>query len=222
MVQLGRERVSRGGDIHLYLVRHGQTEWNLERRLQGQLDSPLTEIGQVEAKKVGQRLAGLGVNRLVGSDLGRTQQTAKRVSEALSETLGSAPMYETNEGFRERNLGRLQGRRVLELTADEAEEYDACRFGDPEYRPQGGEARLQLAARGMASLTSLVAQLDSGQSAAVISHGGLLGAVLGNILGIPIDVRRAFYVANCAFHHLVYRRGRFEVLTLGDVSHLAE
>lgn len=221
MTKAGRGGEFGSSDVHLYLVRHGQTEWNLDRRLQGQLDSPLTELGCEQARRIGQRLAGLGVNHLVGSDLGRTRQTAEWVGKALGANGNQHSPYRPNEAYRERNLGHLQGKRIPELEDHEAREYEVCRTGPADYTPAGGESRQQLGDRGYAALKSLATQMKPGHRAAIVSHGGLLGAVLGRVLGIPAGEPRSFYVANCAFHHLVWRAGRFEVLTLGDVSHLA-
>lgn len=209
--ELGRDPVD------LYLVRHGQTEWNAERRLQGQLDSPLTSEGKAQARWVGIRLARLGVERLVGSDLGRTRQTAA----CIAEELGGVE-YELQPGFRERNLGALQGLCVGEFNAAQAEQYEACRYGGPTFAPPSGESRMQLVERGVVALQQLAESASPGQRIGVISHGGLLGAVLGQLLGVPMTVRRSFYVANCALHHIQWRENQFEVVTLGEKRHLVE
>lgn len=201
--------------VHLYLVRHGQTQWNEERRLQGQLDSPLTELGKQQARLVGTRLANLGVARIVGSDLGRTRQTAS----TMAEVLNCSP-YEEDVAYRERNLGVLQGCCATDLTPEQAAQYESCRFGDPAYAPPQGESRLALAERGVVALQRLAQSHVAAAPIAVVSHGGLLGAALGHLLGVPPSVRRSFYVANCSLHHVVWRAGNFEVVTLGEVSHL--
>ena len=69
--------------IDLYLIRHGQTQWNSEGRLQGQQDSPLSPTGELQARAIARRLGKLGVSRTIASDLGRTRQTARHVTESL-------------------------------------------------------------------------------------------------------------------------------------------
>ncbi len=203
--------------VDLFLVRHGQTEWNREHRLQGQMDSPLTELGCAQAVAVGRRLAERPIARLVASDLGRTRRTA----ELVAGELGVSPAgIEFDAGWRERHLGRFQGRFVAELSDEDFLEYQQCRTGDPAFVPHGGESRRQLQERGVAAMRRAAASVGEGKAVLVVAHGGVMSSVLRHVLGVPMAAQRAFSVKNCAFNHLVIREGAFEVATMGDTSHL--
>ncbi len=65
--------------LQVYLVRHGETEWNAQRRIQGQSDSPLTQMGEAQARQVAQRARLLGITHIITSDLGRTRRTAELI-----------------------------------------------------------------------------------------------------------------------------------------------
>lgn len=84
----------------IFLVRHGETQWNAERRLQGQSNSPLTEQGQQQAKRVGERVAAYGITHIISSDLGRAKQTAEIIAEFTGCPVSTDPrLRELNMGF---------------------------------------------------------------------------------------------------------------------------
>lgn len=97
----------------VFLVRHGETEWNVQRRIQGHSDSPLTQSGIDQAKQVAARLKNEGITHIIASDLGRTQQTAKLIAEACGCEIIADPR------LRELNMGVLEKRQIHTLTAEE-------------------------------------------------------------------------------------------------------
>ncbi len=99
--------------LQVYLVRHGETLWNAARRIQGQSDSPLTEIGIRQAHLVAQRVRNQGITHIISSDLGRTQQTAKIIADACGLTMVTDPR------LRELNMGVLENRPIDSLTPEE-------------------------------------------------------------------------------------------------------
>ena len=105
--------------LQVYLVRHGETQWNAERRIQGQSDSPLTAKGEQQAMQVATRAKELGITHIISSDLGRTRRTA----EIIAQACGCDIIFDSR--LRELNMGVLEkrSRRSRELTAF----YSRCR-----------------------------------------------------------------------------------------------
>lgn len=151
----------------LYLMRHGQTEYNLEKRVQGRCDSPLTELGLEQARRAGAWLAdqGVALDRICTSPIGRARMTAETVRGVL-ETRGIAPAVprvEMLDGLKERSYGVFEGGPQADVPAD---------VWDPGELlvPYGGEGSAALRARMVAALTGLM--LDGGvRTALAVSHG---------------------------------------------------
>ena len=97
----------------IYLLRHGQTDWNLERRIQGHLDIPLNETGKKEALVCLEKLSSLDIDKIISSDLIRAKETAQIINEKLH-----LPIH-FDSRLREVNLGNLQGRSILLFFPDE-------------------------------------------------------------------------------------------------------
>ena len=143
------------------LLRHGETEWNAEGRWQGQLNSPLSDLGRRQAFDAG-RLVG-SVDVIVSSDLGRAQETA----QIIADSVGIGPI-QTDPGLRERAAGEWEG---MTRTAIRAQ-YDG--WLDGERRPVGWESDEVLAARALESFRRWAAV---GEMVLVVTHGGLIRAV---------------------------------------------
>lgn len=99
--------------LQVYLVRHGETQWNAERRIQGQSDSPLTAKGEQQAMQVATRAKELGITHIISSDLGRTRRTA----EIIAQACGCDIIFDSR--LRELNMGVLETRNIDSLTEEE-------------------------------------------------------------------------------------------------------
>ena len=119
----------------LLLIRHAQTEWNIQRRFQGHGDSPVTEEGQEQLQRLKSRLAGLEFDVVYSSDLKRTMETSKMLS-------GKQRVEEPR--LRERGVGILEGLNLEQIMAEHAEAFRAFRSGDKDHQIEGGES-LQIA-----------------------------------------------------------------------------
>ncbi len=166
----------------LYVLRHGQTEWNAQRRMQGRLNSPLTDQGKVQADAHGAVLKQLGgVDRLWVSSAGRAQQTAELVNVHLR-----APM-ELCDDLVERDCGAWAGKTLADVEAEDAEGLHALRADPYRYRPGGGENLMELGAR----IAPLMPRIKEVERAAVISHGVVTKALLQHFLQLsPEEVVR--------------------------------
>jgi broad specificity phosphatase PhoE len=173
----------------LVLLRHGQTGYNATRRMQGQLDTDLSELGREQAQVAAEALAKRQPLRIVSSDLRRALDTAL----ALGERSGLPVEVDTR--LRETHLGDWQGMTHLEVDAVAPGARLAWR-DDARWAPHGGESRVDVAARSR----PLVAELVAGQSewgsdrdgeqdrpVVLVAHGGLIAALTADLLGLPVD-----------------------------------
>lgn len=188
----------------IYLVRHGQTAFNAERRLQGHVDSDLTHLGQAQARAAGARLAGLIDDpadwRIVASPLGRAQATARAIAEAL----GDLPV-EVEPRLIEVSWGAWDGRLRAEL---EAEHPDAFAESGWAFRAPAGEPYVSVCARMTDWLASLPPEPQ--RKVIAVSHG-----VAGRVLrGMYAGLSQGDTVAQAVPQDAIYR------LTNGRIEHI--
>jgi probable phosphoglycerate mutase len=201
-------------EARVVLIRHGETEWNREGRVQGyHSDSPLTEAGRGQARALAERLARERVDALYASDTGRTRLTANPIAAAT----GLRVIHDA--ALRERNYGAFEGRTFAEVERDFPAEYEKFRTRDPDYLPPGGESAAQFRDRVMAALERIAAEAD-GRRVAVVTHGGVLGIAYRYAMDIPLDARRGYSLANASLNHFRYAAGRWLLEAWGDVAHL--
>ncbi|AJI94399.1 2,3-diphosphoglycerate-dependent phosphoglycerate mutase GpmB [Yersinia ruckeri] len=204
--------------LQVYLVRHGETEWNAARRIQGQSDSPLTAIGEHQARLVARRVSGEGITHVITSDLGRTRRTA----EIIADTCGCGIITEPR--LRELNMGVLETRGIDSLTAQEELWRKQMVDGTPDGRIPDGESMTELAARMHAALESC-RELPPGSKPLLVSHGIALGCLLSTILGLPPYAERRLRLRNCSLSRVDYQQSLWLasgwiVETAGDITHL--
>ena len=197
----------------LIVVRHGETEWNLESRRQGFLDSPLTAKGIAQGGALAQRLANDGFTSLYSSDLGRAYQTAKLISDSTGHAIL------VDERLRERNLGIFQGLRSDEIQKAYPEEYRQHRTRGPDYVIPRGESARQQVQRNISCLEE-IAQKHLGEVIVVVTHGGGLNALFRHTLSIPLEAPRRFEFMNASINVFFYEKGYWMLQTWGDISHL--
>lgn len=196
----------------LILLRHGETEWNLEGRYQGHLDSPLTPAGVAQARALAERAARQTLSALYSSDLGRAQQTAG----AVAESTGLKVTVDVR--LRERHLGVFQWLLKAELREKFPDEYRQFKVSGPDYVIPGGESSRQGHARVIACLDD-IARRHVGQQIAVVAHGGTISSLLRHTLGIPLDAPRRFERPNASWNVFLWDDGKWLLETWGDVSH---
>jgi probable phosphoglycerate mutase len=197
------------------LIRHGETIWNVERRFQGQQDSPLTMLGRAQAEAVATYVRAYAPTALYSSDLTRTLQTAQPMAHATGLTVVPEP------ALRERNLGIFEGLTQAEIEPRYAQDYARYVAREPEYVIPSGESLQQLSQRSMEIMERL-ARRHPGERVAIVSHGKLLNTFLRQLHGIPLHHPSHFAVPNGSISRVQYHvtLDQWTVLSLGEILHL--
>jgi len=181
------------------LLRHGETAWNRERRLMGAADVPLSEAGRVQCARVGEVLAGFGIDRIRSSPLCRARETADIVARAIA-----APV-ENDDGLVEVRFGDWQGKTYEEIAADPRyKQYAADPVGQV---TPGGETVVDVQRRGLASL----AAARPGECVLFVTHGDLIRSVLCRFLAMPLAEFRRLRIDNCGLSAVATADGYGEV-----------
>jgi 2,3-bisphosphoglycerate-dependent phosphoglycerate mutase len=206
----------------LILIRHGETAWNRERRIQGQLDTPLSDEGLRQAAAVAHRLAAERAHwrldepgrdaRIVSSDLMRCRQTA----EAIAAATGLPVTHDAR--LRERSYGLFQGRTYEEVRSDMAQAFERWLARDPDYDVEGGESLRTFADRCGQVLVDLAAR-HPGATLVVVTHGGVMDIAYRLCKGLALTAPRDFDLLNASLNRILWDGRRFEVLDWGDVTH---
>jgi probable phosphoglycerate mutase len=197
------------------LIRHGETEWNLSGRWQGHADSPLSPCGLSQAKALGERILGEEFDFYFSSDLGRAMHTSKLVGGP------SGMIAESNSGFRERDLGVLEGLNTNEMEKSQPGAYKSFRNDGPDFQVPNGESFRQFYDR-CANAIEELAQKYRGGRIAVVTHGGVLGAIFRYVLNIPLEAERNFVLLNCSINRIEKKESGWHLISWGDVAHLKD
>lgn len=197
------------------LVRHGETAWNAEKRIQGQTDIALDQTGLAQAAAAARWLSRQPVAALYSSDLLRAKQTAACIADALNLPLSLLP------AVRERRYGVFEGMTYDEARIRYPEDYHAFEVRDPDYAfPGGGESLKQLHVRVTGQLQRLAAD-HAGQLVLLVTHGGVLDIVNRFVRGNPLELARDFLIPNAGINWLSVRGGRWTLDSWGETAHLA-
>ena len=171
------ETVNPGQECVLWLVRHGQTDWNLQGRYQGHADPPLNAVGLAEAAHAAQELSKLNLDALFCSDLLRAVQTAEQIAAATG-----LPCF-VDPRLREVNLGGWEGMLSTDIKQNFPAEIEARRRDPVGYRPPGGETLGEVAGWIFQALDEITALYPGGQ-VAVVSHGLALAVLIARAHGM--------------------------------------
>jgi probable phosphoglycerate mutase len=199
----------------LLVIRHGETAWNTEGRIQGHIDIPLNDKGRWQAERLAEALAGEELHAIYSSDLERARDTAQAVANVLNQPLT------LHTGLRERHFGRLEGNTQAEVAAQWPEESRRWRERDPSYGPEGGETLHGFYERTVGVLTELARQ-HPGESIAVVAHGGVLDCFYRAANRLPLEAPRSWKVGNATINRLLYSPEGFTMMAWADDRHLDE
>lgn len=179
----------------LCLIRHGQTDWNVARRIQGQIDTPLNACGQAQAQALSELCRRQKFAAIYCSDLSRAHETALRLAAHTDVPIT------LNSALRERHFGIFQGLTASVASAQFPDAYAHYKNRDPDFDFATGESLVALQNRIHAFLLEL-ARTHQNQTLAVVSHAGVLDAVYRLATGMPLDAPRDFALNNCTLNWL--------------------
>ena len=194
-------------------VRHGETAWNVDTRIQGHIDIALNPTGVWQARQLGRALAQEPVSAIYASDLQRAQATA----QAVADTTG-APLH-ADPGLRERSFGELEGRTFAQLEAELPEQARRWRKRDPHFAPVGGESLTALRARIQATTYHLAAQ-HTGGLVVLVAHGGVLDVLYRLATGQELQAPRTWLLTNTAINRLLWTPQGLSLVGWADTGHL--
>jgi probable phosphoglycerate mutase len=202
------------GDMctQVYMIRHGETVWNAEKRLQGHLDSPLTGQGIQQATMLAARLSSVHFDAIYSSDLERARQTAKIIASKANSV---AVTFDNR--IRERHFGRFQGLTWEEIEKKFPDEAAKELSGNPMNHMPDGESKQQLLSRTL-SFFEDIALRHTDQRILVISHGGILNVWTRHVLHIPQDTPRRFHLYNTAINIFEFSERHWYLKTLGETA----
>jgi 2,3-bisphosphoglycerate-dependent phosphoglycerate mutase len=198
----------------LILIRHGETVWNQQRRMQGHSDSPLSDTGLRQARLLAGRLAQIEFGALYSSDSERAHRTARSVAEATGHAIIVEPR------LRERHFGVFEGLTGLEIQARYPDDFQRFESRDPEYAVPGGESALAFRSRVLDCLRE-IAERHPADIVVVVTHGLVLDQVYRAAHGLPLNVPRGNDLINASLNTFHYESGQWRLECWGDAAHLA-
>lgn len=202
--------------VRITAVRHGETAWNVDTRIQGQLDIALNDHGQWQAQRVGLALADSGIDHIYSSDLQRAHSTAKAIATHAGIPTDTIALH---VGLRERAFGSFEGQTYAEIEAQWPAESQRWRQRDPHWAPPGGETPLQTLDRVAQTLASIAAQ-HSGQHIVLVAHGGVLDMLYRLATQQTVDAPRTWDLGNCAINRLLWTPDSLTLVGWADAGHL--
>jgi len=200
----------------IFFVRHGLTDWNIQRRFQGTCDIPLNDAGIAQAQTAAARCGQLGFERIYHSTLLRAAQTAQVIADA-----SGAPLFPC-KGFNEVCLGVFQGLNH-ELAREKYPNAYAHYFADRiNGAPPEGESLYQVQQRALETLAFIEQDAAGCERIAVVSHGALLKALLAAVAGIPLENYACFDVSNGSISVIESKDGNRRLITLNAIAHFGD
>lgn len=200
----------------LCLVRHGETAWNAERRIQGQLDVPLSTTGHAQARAAANALAREDFSAIYSSDLARALHTAEASAHLLKLPIRK------EVALRERHYGVLQTLTYAEFERRHPNAYARFLAREEAFAlPGGGESLRQFADRVNRCLDEVVSAHPGGQ-VLIFTHGGVLDVLHRRASGRPLSAPRDFEIPNAGLNWLEADNGQWTLLSWAERGHLAE
>jgi 2,3-bisphosphoglycerate-dependent phosphoglycerate mutase len=201
----------------LVLIRHGETAWNAERRLQGHLDIALNAQGERQAEALAAALAGQRFDAIVASDLQRAHQTAQAIANRQQLPVLVDP------ALRERCYGAFEGLLYADIAQRFPSDFAAwqARHVDAEMPPGARRAETfrQFYQRATSAILDWAGRYP-GQSLALVAHGGVLECAYRAALGLALETPRTFPVMNASINRFAVSDGKLTLTSWGETGHL--
>jgi len=194
-------------------IRHGETAWNVDTRIQGQLDVPLNDVGRWQARRLADAVADEGIAAIYASDLLRAFETARAVADVTGREVV------TDVGLRERHFGAFEGFTWKEIEAQWPADSERWRKRDLEFAPAGGESLPVFYDRCIGT-ASRIAAAHPGQTIALVAHGGVMDCLYRAASRIDLQAPRSWKLGNASINRVLYTPSGFMLVGWSDTFHL--
>ncbi|MEC9383810.1 MAG: histidine phosphatase family protein [SAR324 cluster bacterium] len=199
-------------ETEIILIRHGETEWNSQKRMQGHSNSDLSEVGMGQIQALGELMKNVSFDHIYSSDSLRTRQTAEAITQYSGHTL------QFDQRIREKNLGVFEGLTSTEAKERHPEIYRLFKTAGANYVIDEGESTQQLLERALEFIEEI--RLRHPQERVVmVTHGGVVRVLMKHALGLSIDAPTRFIIKNTGIFGLIWNEN-WLVTQMGVVSHL--
>ncbi len=197
----------------VFALRHGETAWNVDTRIQGQLDVPLNDTGRWQARQLGLAISEEGIDAIYASDLSRAYETARAVADACARDVI------TDIGLRERGFGEFEGFTWKEIETRWPVESERWRRRDLDFAPAGGETLRQFYERTV-DVARRLASGHPGQTIALVAHGGVMDCLYRAASRIDLQAPRSWQLGNASINRLLHTPEGFSLVGWSDTQHL--
>lgn len=200
--------------MKIYLIRHGETEWNSDDRYQGCMDISLDETGVKQANLLGQRLQNYGIELIISSHLRRAAKTAEIIQGYVNCPL------EIDQNLREIQLGEWEGKRWKDIQVEYADFLKKWHTDIVNLPMPGGESYADLKVRAVKAMEDLK-NLEV-KAVAIVTHGAVVKTMLSQGLQLGLEYRGNFEIDNASISEMRYERSkdRYKVIRMNDTAHL--
>jgi 2,3-bisphosphoglycerate-dependent phosphoglycerate mutase len=194
-------------------IRHGETAWNVDTRIQGHLDIPLNDTGRRQARRLAEAVAGEELAAVYASDLARACETAQALAH------GAGVEVVRHDGLRERAFGAFEGLTFAEIEARWPEQALRWRRRDPDFASEGGETLSAFYARCVATASALASR-HRGRQIALVSHGGVMDCLYRAATRVDLAAPRTWRLGNASINRLLHTPQGFSLVGWSDTQHL--
>lgn len=196
-------------------IRHGETAWNVDTRLQGHLDIPLNDVGLRQAQHLAQALVQREtIDAIYASDLSRAHTTAQAIAQAMGQTVT------VHVGLRERHFGAFQGRTYAQIETELPEHAWHWRKRTPDWAPPGGGESLTTLRERVIQTVEALAAAHPGQHIVLVAHGGVLDILYRAATRLDLQAPRTWALTNTAVNRLLWTPQGLSLVGWGDTTHL--
>jgi len=197
-------------------VRHGETAWNVDTRIQGQLDIELNDTGLWQARRVAKALVEEPIAAIYTSDLARASQTAREIADLRQLE------FTTDVGLRERAFGYFEGLTFADIDAALPIEARLWRTRDPEFTPAGGGESLLTFRERVTDTAGRIAARHPGELVVIVAHGGVMDVLYRAATGQDLQAPRTWELGNAAINRLLWTPQGFTLVGWADTRHLSD
>ncbi|MBL0728505.1 histidine phosphatase family protein [Piscinibacter sp. HJYY11] len=195
-------------------IRHGETAWNVDTRIQGQLDIPLNDTGHWQAGRLAAAVADEGLHAIYASDLQRAHQTAQAIARATGLPITA------DKGLRERGFGSFEGHTYREIETRWPEESMRWRKREIDFSPGGVGESLRVFYDRCVNTAARLAAAHPGQTIAIVAHGGVMDCLYRAASRLDLQAARSWQLGNASINRLLYTPQGFSLVGWSDTSHL--